>query len=313
MSAATVPAVAAVDWGTTRLRVWLLDGAGTVLGERRSDEGMLSAAATGFKSVLERHLVELAAPAALPVIICGMAGARQGWFEAPYVETPALLDAVLGGAVRVPGNERDVRMVPGLAQRDADSPDVMRGEETQLAGIPELLGAGNHVVCMPGTHSKWVSIRDGAVTGFGTWMTGELYSLLAHQSVLKHSVGGGATAVATPSSAFARGVETSLSDRADLTSHLFGIRAGGLLLGLRSEDAAARLSGLLIGAEISAAEQRYPAAGPVVLVGSGLMYALYERAFEIAGIEARRVDAENAVQRGLFEAARRCGMIGHEE
>lgn len=309
MSAAK-PAVAAVDWGTTRMRVWLLDAKGEPLGERRSDEGMLSAAGIGFKNVLDRHLAELGAPDNLPVIICGMAGARQGWIEAPYVETPALLDAVLGGAISVPGNSRDVRIIPGLAQRDADAPDVMRGEETQLAGIAELRQPGSHVVCMPGTHSKWVSIKDGAVTGFGTWMTGELYSILTQQSVLKHSVGGGANAVLVSSEAFATGVETGLTDRADLTSHLFGIRAGGLLLGLRPEDAAARLSGLLIGAEIGAAERRYPATGPVVLVGSGLMYNLYERAFEVAGIEARRADAENAVRYGLFDAAKRCGMIG---
>lgn len=310
MSNPTLPSVAAVDWGTTRLRLWLMDASGNVIGERRSDEGMLSAAGIGFKVVLDRHLAELGAPENLPVIICGMAGARQGWIEAPYVETPALLDAVLGGAVAVPGSNRDVRIIPGLAQRNADAPDVMRGEETQLAGISELRQQGNHVVCMPGTHSKWVSISEGAVTGFGTWMTGELYSILTQHSVLKHSVGGGATAVLASSDAFSSGVEIGLSDRADLTSHLFGIRAGGLLLGLRTEDAAARLSGLLIGAEIGAAERRYPAAGPVVLVGSGLMYDLYQRAFEVAGIEARRADAEDAVRHGLFEAARRCGMIG---
>ncbi|MCO5063744.1 MAG: 2-dehydro-3-deoxygalactonokinase [Rhizobiaceae bacterium] len=307
MSAA--PAIAAVDWGVTHLRVWLLDGAGNALAERRSGEGMLSAAGTGFSKVLERNLSELAAPADLPVIICGMAGGRQGWFEVSYMETPALLEAVLGGAVSVPGAGRDVRIVPGLAQRAADAPDVMRGEETGLAGLPELHGAGNHVACLPGTHSKWVALSNGAVTGFGTWMTGELYAVLTQQSVLKHSVGGGATAFPPASPSFAKGVEIGLADRADLTSHLFGIRAGGLLFGLSSEDAAAKLSGLLIGAEIGAAERRYPAAGPVMLVGSGLMYALYRSAFSIAGIEAHYADAESAVRAGLFEAARRCGML----
>ncbi|MBX3598360.1 MAG: 2-dehydro-3-deoxygalactonokinase [Rhizobiaceae bacterium] len=302
--------VAAVDWGTSRLRVWLLDEQGNSLAERRSEEGMLFSAGAGFKTVLERNLAELSAAPNLPVIICGMAGARQGWIEAPYIETPAYLDAVLGAAIPVPGNDRDVRIIPGLSQRKADAPDVMRGEETQLAGVDVLRRAGSHVACLPGTHSKWVTIEDGRVSGFGTWMTGELYSLLTQQSVLKHSVGEGSAGVLAASPAFASGVEAGLSDRADLTSHLFGIRAGGLLLGLGPEDAAARLSGLLIGAEIGAAERRYPATGPVVLVGSGLMYKLYERAFEVAGIEAERADAEVAVRRGLFAAAKRCGMVG---
>jgi 2-dehydro-3-deoxygalactonokinase len=301
--------VAAVDWGTTRMRVWLLDAGGAVLGERRSDDGMLSAAGTGFKAVLERHLAELAARPDLPVIICGMAGARQGWLEAPYAETPVALGDVLSGAVSVPGNDRDVRIVPGIAQKLADAPDVMRGEETQLAGIASLRSVGKHVVCMPGTHSKWVEVTDGAVTGFGTWMTGELFSLLAQQSVLKHSVGGGALAFSPRSESFASAVKLGLTKGADLTARLFGIRAGSLVSGLQPQDAAATLSGLLIGAEIGAAEWRYPATGAVTLVGSGLMYDLYAKAFEIAEVEARPADADEAVRAGLFEAAKSCGMV----
>lgn len=299
-------AVAAVDWGTTRMRVWLLDAGGAVLGERRSDEGMLSAASTGFQKVLDRHLAELAATPELPVIMCGMVGARQGWVEAPYAATPAKLADVLAGAVPVPGAIRDIRIVPGIAQNAADAPDIMRGEETQLAGA---LREGRHVACLPGTHSKWVDVSDGAVTGFGTWMTGELFSVLAQHSVLKHSVGGGALAFPPDSAAFSAGVETGLDEAATLTSKLFGIRAGGLLHGLSSADAAARLSGLLIGAEIRAASARYPADGPVVLVGSGLMYELYRRALGAAGIASVRADADEAVRAGLFEAARRCGMV----
>lgn len=33
----------AVDWGTSSFRLWLMDGAGGVLAERRSDEGMMAA------------------------------------------------------------------------------------------------------------------------------------------------------------------------------------------------------------------------------------------------------------------------------
>lgn len=304
-----MPAVAAVDWGTTRMRVWLLDSGGAVLGERRSDEGMLTAAGVGFAKVLERHLSELAAPAKLPAIVCGMAGARQGWIEAPYAETPATLGDVLAGAISVPGIDRDVRIVPGIAQKDIDTPDVMRGEETQLAGIAALRGPGDHLVCMPGTHSKWVAVKDGVVTGFGTWMTGELYSVIAKESVLKHSVGGGSLAFSPKSAAYAKAVKQGLDDSASLTSRLFGIRAGGLLHKLASQDAAATLSGLLIGAEIAGAQARYGTRGEVVLVGSGLMYDLYAVALETAGLVSKQADADEAVRNGLFEAAKRCGMV----
>src|SRR5690606_38709082 len=124
----------------------------------------------GFAVVLEGHLAAAGAPAGLPVIMCGMVGARQGWLEAPYVDMQSPLSAVLRGALSVPDAARDVRIVPGMAQRLAEAPDVMRGEETQLAGAG-LAGRGRHIVCMPGTHSKWVAVEDGAVTGFGTWPT----------------------------------------------------------------------------------------------------------------------------------------------
>ncbi len=303
------PAVAAVDWGTTRLRIWLLDAGGAPLAERRSDEGMLTAAGIGFQKVLDKHLSELAAAPDLPVIMAGMVGARQGWLEAPYVETPASLGDTLAHAIPVPGQSRDVRIIPGICQKDPDAPDVMRGEETQLAGFAELRGPGRHVVCMPGTHSKWVAVDDGAVTGFGTWMTGELFSVLAGNTVLKHSVGGGALAFRPDIDAYVDGVRIGLEQAGVLTSKLFGIRAGGLLLGLSTEDAAARLSGMLIGAEIGAGSGRFPAHGPVILVGSGLMYDLYRRALDVAGIASRQADADEAVRAGLFEAARRCGMV----
>ena len=133
-------AVAAIDWGTSSFRAWLLDRVGAVLAESRGGEGMLAASATpgGFPAVLEKHLDTMGAARNLPVIICGMAGARQGWIEAPYVDVPATFGDVLAGAVRVPGIDRDVRIVPGLAQRLESTPDVMRGEETQLAGAADV-------------------------------------------------------------------------------------------------------------------------------------------------------------------------------
>ena len=142
------PAFVAVDWGTTRLRAWLLDAAGGVLAERRGDDGLISAREKGFATVLDGHLAAMGAPAGLPVVTCGMVGARQGWLEAPYADVPVPLAAVLEGAVKVPHGSRDVRIVPGVAQRLTDAPDVMRGEETQLAGA-DLPAQGQHLVCMP--------------------------------------------------------------------------------------------------------------------------------------------------------------------
>ena len=82
MSAA--PAIAAVDWGTSHLRIWLLDAKGAVLAEKRSDEGLMALQRIEFPEVLDRHLRGMGADT-LPAIVCGMAGSRQGWIEAPYL------------------------------------------------------------------------------------------------------------------------------------------------------------------------------------------------------------------------------------
>ena len=132
----------AVDWGTSSFRLWLVDRAGAVLEERRSPEGMMVASKLGFAAVLQSHLDAVGAGNDLPVVICGMAGARQGWVEAGYIDTPAQLASILARAVAVPGLSRDVRILPGIAQRDPNAPDVMRGEETQLLGALGLDAAG---------------------------------------------------------------------------------------------------------------------------------------------------------------------------
>jgi 2-dehydro-3-deoxygalactonokinase len=305
----TAPVIVAIDWGTTRLRAWLLDAEGAALAEHRSDEGLTTAQKSGFEPILERCLAALRSPEGLPVIICGMAGARQGWMEAPYVDAPSSIAAILRGAVRVPYAGRDIRIVPGLAQRSAEVPDVMRGEETQLAGS-RLEDATRHVVCMPGTHSKWVVVDSGAVEAFRTWPTGELFALLSSHSILRHSIGEQSSPVSAENPVFAKACEIALAEGGDFASRLFSIRAGSLLYGLMPEDAAATLSGLMIGSEVATARRQFLHADrSVTLVASGVLATLYRRVFEIAGLEVRDIDADAAVRIGLLEAARQNEMI----
>lgn len=303
------PVIAVADWGTTRLRVWLLDAAGRALAERRGDDGLIGAREKGFAAVLEAHLAAMDAPADLPVMICGMAGSRQGWVEAAYVDVPSPIATILEGAVRVPGTTRDIRIVPGLAQRLEDRPDVIRGEETQLAGAG-LPNNGRHLVCMPGTHSKWIEVKGDAVASFGTWPTGELFSVLAGHSILRHSLGEKPGAVGAENPVFRHWCEVALDEGGDIAGKLFSIRAAGLLHGLSEADAAACLSGLLIGGEIASASRRYASGNaPVVLIASGALGVLYGAALGFAGLEVRPVDADEAVRAGLFEAARHNGMV----
>ena len=300
--ASATPAFALVDWGTTSFRLWLVDRHGAVMATSRGREGMMHAAEEGFESVLRRHLVETGAPAGVKIVICGMAGARQGWVEAPYVATPARPESLAERAVQVSCDLGDVRILPGVCQSKPEAPDVMRGEETQLIGLAGSTFDG--IVCMPGTHSKWVRLENGAIAAFSTFMTGELFDVLGRHSILKHAVDISAEATGA-SGAFIAALERSLASPETSLSRIFGLRAGQLLGFSQHSDGAAELSGLLIGAEVGAALSLYPTPGEITLVASGQIAVLYETALRTAGLEVTRADAETMTQRGLLAAANR--------
>ncbi|KJC35519.1 2-dehydro-3-deoxygalactonokinase [Bradyrhizobium sp. LTSP885] len=291
----------AVDWGTSSLRLWLMDRAGGILGERRSDEGMMAAAKTGFASVLQSHLDALAVAANLPVVICGMAGARQGWVEAGYVDTPARLTDILDRAARVPDQAREIRILPGIAQRDAGAPDVMRGEETQLLGALGLDAAGEAIVCMPGTHSKWVRVHGGTVERFATFMTGELFSAVVSDTILSHAVGGAEDAV--DADAFTSAVAEAFATPALAANLLFRVRSRQLLFGGSASAAREAISGTLIGLELAAGLAGQTSRAAVTLIASGRLQVLYQLALETLSVPKRSVDAEDAVRHGLARAA----------
>ena len=294
---------AAVDWGTSSFRIWLVSDENAVLAERRSHEGMIHAANAGFEQVLDAHLAALGAGSELPVVICGMAGSRQGWQEARYLTVPAALSDIVDKAVQVEGQQRDIRILPGLAQRDEDRPDVMRGEETQLlGGLSDAPAEG--LACLPGTHSKWVRFSNSRVTGFSSQMTGELFALLAKQSILRHAVGPGPDCSPT-SDAYLDAVRKGYRRPAEMSRQLFSLRAGQLLFERSQPESYERLSGLLIGSEIASAGLEFGSLETVRLIASGKLSNLYQSAFSALDITIDVVDADRAVLTGLEIAASR--------
>ena len=270
-------------------------------GNETSLTRFLAAARAGFAGVLQAHLAAVETPEHLPVLICGMAGARTGWVEAGYVDTPAPLSAILKQAARVPGEIRDIRILPGIAQRDARAPDVMRGEETQLLGALGLDAAGETLVCMPGTHSKWVRVRDGTVDNFSTFMTGELFSVISRETILSLAVAGADDADDVAS--FRSAVTAAYEAPAFAANLLFGARSRQLLFGGTPSAARERLSGTLIGVELAAGLSRtLPKAG-VTLIASGRLAMLYRLAFDALSVAVISIDADESVRRGLSIAA----------
>ncbi|MGI9370541.1 MAG: 2-dehydro-3-deoxygalactonokinase [Ruegeria sp.] len=283
----------AVDWGTSRLRAWAMRG-DTVLDQTHSHDGVSQVGVGRFQSALLTLIEGWLGSDPVDVIACGMVGARQGWVEAPYSPVPSAPVPVL--PIRVPGTDPRIRafVIPGLKQMNP--PDVMRGEETQIAGYLAPRPHWDGVICLPGTHTKWVQISAGEVVNFRTFMTGEMFDLLRGQSVLKHSVGSG-----WDDAAFDDAVADTLSKPEQLAARLFSLRAADLLTGQDADTARAKLSGLLIGAEL-AATRPYWLGQQLAIVGAENLSDVYARALRQQGAIAETTNAVDATLQGLAQA-----------
>jgi len=294
----------AVDWGTSNLRVWGIGIGGRVLFARASAQGMGTLAPDAYPRVLADILAPDIAPAGKPIdaLICGMAGARHGWMEAPYLDAPADLGTLAAAAVTAsePGARLCARILPGVCQRDGGAEDVMRGEETQLLGLTTLVPHFSGIVCMPGTHCKWVVLSGRRVERFATVMTGELFEVLRTHSVLRHACagsGGGPDHAA----GFKIGLVAAVDAPHRLPAMLFKVRAGALLSARTPDWCAGYLSGLLIGAEIGA-QREWIGRGDLAIVGSAGLVELYGEAMAKVGKRALIVDGHAASLAGLMAA-----------
>jgi len=294
------PSWIAIDWGTTNLRVWAMGPDNQVLDHKGSTDGMGSLEREGFEPALLRLVAPwLADDKTTPAVACGMVGARQGWIEAPYCAVPcAPIDATFCAAP-VSDKRISVQIVPGLSQ--LDPADVMRGEETQIAGLMAALDITDGILCLPGTHTKWVAVESGIVNRFLTVMTGELFALLSKQSVLRH----GMAQEGWDDAAFTLGLETALDNPAGLTANLFALRAEGLLKGLPPQSARAQLSGLLMGTELSGTKTYWQKAAKVHLIGDGTLSRLYAAALAHRLVDVQIHDADRITLAGLCNAYQR--------
>lgn len=288
----------ACDWGTTRLRAWVLDDLGRPQRGATFDLGVGRLKPGEAADRFEQEVRPKLAAESLPGILCGMVGSELGWRSTRHIPCPARLKDLWAGRQQA---APDVWIVPGLTCAGlAGGPDVMRGEETQvfgwLARVPERRRA-RHLICHPGTHAKWILVEEGAIVRFATAMTGELFDLLRHHSVLR------SPADPDDLSAFDEGVEVGRSGLL-LSAAVFTLR-GRMAKGQVAEAAAAAyLSGVLIGAEVAAMPQLIdPAAEHVSLIGAPALTKAYARALQACGVRSQSHDGDVAAQAGLFALA----------
>jgi 2-dehydro-3-deoxygalactonokinase len=297
----------AVDWGTTGFRAYRLDADGTVRDRVAARRGILGITAGGHADVLREQIggwLADAAPAVPPVLLCGMIGSRQGWQEAPYVSCPAGAEDLAAALTPVDiGGGQHAWIVPGLAYHPPDgSPDVIRGEETQILGALELRGADvqQQLFCLPGTHSKWALVADGRILRFATFMSGEVFAALAEHTILGRLMEDGPSDPA----AFALGLDRA-GARGGILHLAFSVRTEGLFGRIPATGLRSYLSGLVIGEELAGALALFgnDSGQAITVIGAPDLAELYGSALRRRGLRARLLH-EDAAAHGCFRLAR---------
>jgi len=290
------PLLIGVDWGGSNLRAYLLDAGGTVL-ERRAAPLAATGIPDGRHMQISEDIIGDWRARNLPVLVCGMAGARNGWHEVPYAQGPANAATLAAGLVEPVAG---IWVVPGVrCARDDGGADVMRGEETQVIGAlaldPSRVDAC--VIC-PGTHSKWVDVHGGAIACFRSYVTGELFAIISE--AWRRVMGAHTAQPEADAGAFRRGVRIGAST--PLANALFTLRAGYATRTLPQADMHEYLSGLLIGSEIAACRDATDGPGPSLLIGAPELAARYVEAFATLDLPTpRALDAQACVARGLLQ------------
>lgn len=283
----------ACDWGTSNLRAWVLEADGSVRNERKFPWGVAKLQPGEAVGILADEIRPGLQAQDLPAILCGMIGSNLGIAAVPYAECP--VDAASLAQQLYKADAR-TRIVPGVRCRRPDGdPDVIRGEETKilgwLAGDPARR-SGRRVLCLPGTHCKWIIVRDGRIERFVTAMSGELFDVLSHYSVLRSD------APADDVAAFDEGLAAGAGDE-PFAARLFAVRSRVVGGQMPARMARSYMSGLLIGDETAKMIKSLGLGGPIALLGEPHLCAWYERAFTRLGQAFETAGGDAAVLAGL--------------
>ncbi len=286
-----------IDWGTSNFRAFRFNKAGAVIDKRSYPGGILQVKESRFEEMLRAQIGDWLQAGETRILLSGMIGSRQGWAEAAYVSCPVKIADLADAALKLLFSGADIFIVPGVIGADPQGiAEVMRGEETQIMGMLED-SASARLVCLPGTHSKWIRCVGKAIVSFTTCMTGDVFAALRKATILGRIM---TSREAVDNAAFLRGIARS-ADPGGLLHHLFGVRTLALTGQLTEDASASYLSGLLIGHEVRSA---MPHAAHVHLVGAAPLCSLYAQAIQTCG-GSFTLEEEDAAARGLAAIGRR--------
>lgn len=270
------------DWGTTSLRIYVLDENGGIVTKRTSDKGILVAKTLGFDKTFELEADGLLDDQ--QILLGGMIGSRNGWVETEYVDCPATLEGIANRLDTVTwrsqsGISRTAKITPGVRFLGENGmSDIMRGEELQILGLMQQITDKHATIVLPGTHSKWVSVTNNTISTFRTYMTGEVFELLANQSILKSET----KTEPFDNNVFLDGVKLGSTENS-LTNLIFQARTQLINGKLQPSSSDSFLSGILIGNEISheVRNQRL-----IHLISNAKLSKLYSMALQHFNIES---------------------------
>ena len=306
------PVLISADWGTTSLRAFLLDQQGAIMDRREAPKGIMKVPdgdfSGTFSAMTGRWLNDFPD---LPILLSGMIGSEQGWAVAPHVPLPARLADLATALLAVPLTDKKcVYIVPGLKTEDVHGVhDIIRGEETQIVGAFDDSTTGDSVLCLPGTHSKWVTVVDGEILGFQTSLTGETLAILSENSILGRLMENSAAEKGKKDeAAFDQGL-TRATEQGGLLHHLFGVRSQGYCGDIPRSSLRHYLAGILIGHEIRGMQEIYPQLKSITIIAGQEIAERYDRALQCFGVETPLVDGAAAAFRGHLKIARAAGLI----
>jgi len=295
-------------WRPRGVRALRLTATGQVLATADEADWRARVAAEGHGAVYAALRDALGVAETVPALLAGAVGGGRGWVDAGYVDCPAGPVEVSEALVAVAGAP-GAWIVPGVRLDTVRGCDLMRGEESRLAGLLESVpgardGMRDGVVCLPGHHSKWVRLSDGRIQTLATHLTGEMLQLAHRQGTPGRSMRG----EAHQPQAFQAGIDASARP-GGLLQHLFGARALPRTGRLLERDVYTWTMGLLIGHECRAMRAHWREASAVVVVGEPTLTARYADTLRRISVTAVQIDGDVVLGRGFVRLATRAGLL----
>ena len=258
----------ALDWGTSNFRAYLMDN-NHVIDHVSTQEGMKFVDQNEFKKTLIKNIDAWNNKFDIKVVIAsGMVGAKQGWVEVPYINSPCDIRNLNFKSLKILDDVK-IHILSGVSQFNPS--DVMRGEETQIAGFLLNNIDFNGSICLPGTHSKWVNLNSYNIQEFTTFLTGELYEIVKKYSILNHSLNTAELDDEIVKSA----AKLIIENPSFISNKLFEIRAENLLKNSSQISNNSKLVGYLLGIELSGS-RNYWEDKDLVIIGSSNLNKYYE-------------------------------------